>query len=94
MGAMNWENSRRENEVSSRQNNDDPTGDEEENNTYNICEREETYQITTTQCPSIYSRPFLEFIMSVACLENFKLPTTLKPYDGTRDPQVHLTMFK
>ena len=50
--------------------------------------------MTTTQGPPIYSGLFLEFIMFVALLENFKLPTTLKPYDGIRDLQVHVTMFK
>ena len=32
--------------------------------------------------------------MSIALPENFQLSTTLKPYNGTRDPQVHVTMFK
>ena len=31
--------------------------------------------------------------MSVAFSENFQLLATLKPYDGTGDPQVHVTMF-
>ena len=82
---MNRENSKRENEPSSYQNNEDPTRGEEENNTHNNHAKEETYQMTTTQGSSIYSRPFLEFIMFVALLENFKLPTTLKSYDRTRD---------
>ena len=41
-------NSRRENEASTHQNNDDPIGDEEENNTHITRGKEETYQITTT----------------------------------------------
>ena len=53
----------------------------------------ETYQTTTTQGPPIYSRSFSNYIMSMALPENFKLPTTLKLYDGTRNPQVHVTMF-
>ena len=66
MAAMNLENSKRENEASSRQNNDDPTGDKEENNTHNIRGREETNQMTTTKGLPIYAGPFLEFIMSMA----------------------------
>ena len=91
MAAM---NSRRENEASTHQNNDDPIGDEEENNTHITRGKEETYQITTTQGLLIYSGPFSEFIMSIALSENFQLPTMLKPYDGIGDPQVHVTMFK
>ena len=48
----------------------------------------------TTQGPPIYVGPLLEFIMSVALLENFKLSTILKPYNGIEDPQVYVTMFK
>ena len=55
---------------------------------------ETTIQTTTTQGPLIYSKLFSEFLMSVALLENFQLPVTLKPYDGTGDSQVHMTMFK
>ena len=44
--------------------------------------------------PPTYSGPFLEFIIYVALPENFKFPMTLKSSDGTRDPQVHVTMFK
>ena len=94
MVAMNPENNRRQNEGSSHQNNDDPTGDEEENNTHNTRKKEETYLTTTTQGPSIHSGPFSKFIMFVALLKNFKLTTTLKPYDGTGLPQIHVTMFK
>ena len=68
---MNWENSRRENEASSHQNNDNPTGDEKKINTHNTRGREETYQITTTRGLPIYLRPFSEFIMSMVFLENF-----------------------
>ena len=48
MARMNRETSRRENEASTHQNNDDPIGDEEENNTHITRGKEETYQITTT----------------------------------------------
>ena len=34
------------------------------------------------------------FVMSVALSKNFKLPTTLKPYDGIGDPRVHMIIFK
>ena len=94
MAAINWENNKRENEASGHQNNDDPTGDEEENNTYDTRGRQETIQTTITRGPPIYSRPFSEFIMLIAFPENFQLLTTLKPYDGTGDPQLHLTMFR
>ena len=94
MVAMNLENNRRENEASSHQNNDDLIGDEAENNIHNTRGRKKTFQTTTTQGPSIYSKPFSECIMSLALPENFQLLMTLKPYDGTRDPQVHVTMFR
>ena len=94
MVAMNRENNRRENEVSYYQNNDDPIGDEEKNNTHSTRQKEKTFKTTTTQGPSIYLGPFSEFNMSVTFPENFKLVTTLKPYNGTRDLQVHVTMFK
>jgi len=31
--------------------------------------------------------------MVVSLLNGFRLPSTLEPYDGTTDPQEHLTMF-
>ena len=94
MAAINRENSKRESEASSCQNSDNPTKDEEENNTHNTHRREETYQTTTSQASSINSGLFLEFIMSVALPKNFPLLMTLKPYDGIKDPQVHMTIFK
>ena len=94
MATMNQENNRRENKASSHQNNDDPTRDKEEDNNHNTRGREETFQTTTTQGLPIYSGLFSKFIMSVTLLENFKLPTILKSYDGTGDPQVHVTIFK
>ena len=94
MAAMNRENNRRKNEAISHRNNDDPTGDKEENNTYNTRGREEAIQTTPTQGPLIYSGPFSEFIMSVAFPKNFQLSTMLKSYDGTGDPQVYVTIFK
>ena len=42
----------------------------------------------------VYSAPLSEFIMFVALPNNFKLPMTLRPYDGNGDPQVHVTMFR
>ena len=48
MATMNRENNRKENKASSYRNNDEPTRDEEENNTYNICGHDETFQTTTT----------------------------------------------
>ena len=84
--AMNWDNARKENEANSHQNNGDPTEIEEENNIKNTHGRIGTYQTTTTQGLPVYSGPFSEFIMSVAFLDNFKLLTTLRPYDGTGDP--------
>ena len=94
MAVMNRENNRRENEASSQHHNDGSVRDEEENNTHKTRGREETDQINTKQGPPIYSELFSEFIMSIALPENFQLPNTLKPYDGTRDPQLHLTMFR
>ena len=94
MAAMNRENNRRENKASSHYNNDDPTGDEQKNNTYKTHGREETVQMTTMQGSPIYSGPFSEFIMSIALPENCQLPNTLKSYDGTGDPQLHLTKFR
>ena len=32
--------------------------------------------------------------MSVALPDNFKLLMTLRPYDRTSDPQIHIIMFK
>ena len=91
MATINRENTKRENEVSSHRNNDNTTNDKEENNTNSTCRREETIQMTTTQGPPVYSGPFSKFI---ALSENFQLPTILKPYDGTKDPHFHLTIFK
>ena len=45
---MNQENARRENKAGNHQNNDDPTQNEEENNTQDTHGRNEAYQITTT----------------------------------------------
>ena len=86
MVAMNRENSRRENKASYYQNNDDPIGDEEKNNTHSTRQKEKTFKTITTQGPSIYMGPFSEFNMSMTFPENFKLLTILKPYNGTRDP--------
>ena len=94
MAAMNWKNNRRKNEASRHRNNDNPTRNEEKNNTHNTHGREETYMMTTTQGPPIYSGPFSEFIMLMVLQENFQLPMMLKPYDETRDPYIHVTMFK
>ena len=94
MVAMHQENNRRKNEASIHRNNDDPIRDEEEYNTRDTRGREETIQTTTIKGPSIYFGLFSEFIILIALLENFQLPTTLKSYDETRDPQLHLTMFR
>ena len=48
MATINWENSRRENEASNCQNNNNSIGDKERNDTHNTHGREETYQMTTT----------------------------------------------
>ena len=92
IAAMNRENARRKNEASNHQYNGDLSGDEEENNTWNSHAKGETYETATTSGIPMYSGPLSEFIMSVAFQDNFKLPTTLKLYNGTEDLYVHVTL--
>ena len=94
MEVMNWENARRENEASSHHHSDDPTQNDEEDNSRHTDGKNEMYHTATTLGLLVYSGPFSEFIRFVALLDNFKLPTTLRPYNVTRDPQVHVTILK
>ncbi|MED6163095.1 hypothetical protein PIB30_076618 [Stylosanthes scabra] len=41
-----------------------------------------------------YNNPLFKEIMAYQILTNFTLPTTLKAYDGIRDPNIHVTKFQ
>ena len=53
-----------------------------------------TNKTTATGTLPVDSDTFSKFVISVTLNRNFKLPLTLRPYDGTGNLQVHFTMFK
>ncbi|MED6113901.1 hypothetical protein PIB30_075179 [Stylosanthes scabra] len=44
--------------------------------------------------PKIKKGPFKDEIMKFTMSTNSTLPTTLKPYDGSGDPKIHVTKFE